>query len=140
MRVPVILHGISNLDQDVLESVATPTVNGLSRCVTDPGLLRNQITISPDFWSILQRLHQQEETAPLVYELLQTIVESSPPIVSADNYESTIGLANQFISDGSVGAFEERQMDAVSRRTKGVKQPKPRYVNSLFAPFPLDQD
>lgn len=128
MRVPVVLHGISNLDQDVLESVAIPTVKGLSRCVTDPGLLRNQITVSPDFWSILQRLHQHEETAPLVYELLQTIVESSPPIVSADNYESTIGLANHFISDGSVGAYEERQRDAVSRRTKGVKQPKPRYV------------
>ena len=136
MRVPVILHGISNLDQDVLESVAIPTVKGLSRCVTDPGLLRNQITISPDFWSILQRLHQHEETAPLVYELLQTIVESSPPIVSADNYESTIGLANHFISDGSVGAFEERQRDAVSRRTKGVKQPKPRYVTPSFPPFP----
>ncbi|ODM17972.1 hypothetical protein SI65_06760 [Aspergillus cristatus] len=124
MRVPVILHGISSFDQDILESVAIPIVKALSQCVTDPGLLRNQITVSPDFWSILQRLHQHAEAAPLVYELLQTIIESAPPIVSADNYESAVTLANEFISAGSVGAFEERQRDAVSRRTKGVKQPK----------------
>lgn len=132
MRVPVILHGISSFDQDILESVAIPIVNALSQCVTDPGLLRNQITVSPDFWSILQRLHQHAESAPLVYELLQTIVDSTPPIVSADNYESAVGLANEFISAGNVGAFEERQRDALSRRNKGVKQPKQRYTLSFF--------
>lgn len=136
MRVPVILHGISGFDQDILESVAIPTVNGLSRCVTDPGLLRNQITVSPDFWSILQRLHQHTEAALLVFELLQMIVESTPPIVSADNYESTVALANEFITAGSVGALEERKRDAVSRRTKGVKAPKPRYYSFLRDVWP----
>lgn len=132
MRVPVILHGISSFDQDILESVAVPIVNALSQCVTDAGLLRNQITVSPDFWSVLQRLHQHAEAAPLVYELLQTIIESTPPTVSADNYESAVNLANEFISAGSVGAFEERQRDAVSRRAKGVKQPKQRYAFIFF--------
>ncbi|KAL2800397.1 hypothetical protein BJX66DRAFT_331975 [Aspergillus keveii] len=125
MRVPVILHNISSFDQDTLESVAVPTVKGLSRCVFDGSLLRNEITVSPDFWSILQRLHQHKEAAPLVFSLLKTVVDSIPPIVTADNYESAVGLANDFISAGSVGYIEERQRDAVARRSKGHKQPKP---------------
>lgn len=133
MRVPVVLHEISSFDEDVLDKVSIPTVKALARCVTDPSLLKNQITASPDFWSILQRLHQHPEAAPLVFELLQTIVESTPPIVSADNYESTIALANDFIKAGSVGALEERHRDAVSKRPKGVKQSKPRYVSQNMA-------
>jgi brefeldin A-resistance guanine nucleotide exchange factor 1 len=128
MRVPVILHGISSFEQDILERVAVPTIKGLARCISDPGLLRNELTVSPDFWSILQRLHQHTESAPLVFEVLRTIIESVPPIVTADNYESAVGLANDFISAGSVGYIEERQRDAASRRSKGVKPSKPRFV------------
>ncbi|KAL5341571.1 hypothetical protein BJX70DRAFT_40933 [Aspergillus crustosus] len=124
MRVPVILHGISSFDQDTLESVAVPTVKGLSRCVVGGGPLRNEITVSPDFWSILQRLHQHKEAAPLVFGLLKTVVNSSPPIITADNYESAVSLANDFISAGSVGYIEERQRDQLARRSKGVKQTK----------------
>ncbi|KAL4890207.1 hypothetical protein BDV59DRAFT_185042 [Aspergillus ambiguus] len=124
MRVPVVLHGISGFDQDILESVAVPVVTGLTRCVSSQGLLRNEMTISPDFWSILQRLHQHKEASPLVFSLLQTVVGTSPPIVTADNYESTVSLANDFISAASVGYIEERQRDAQSRRSKGVKPPK----------------
>lgn len=130
MRVPVILHSISGFDQDILESVALPTIKGLSRCIRETTLLRNELTISPDFWSILQRLHQHGEAGPLVFELLQTIGESTPQIVTADNYESAIGLANDFVTAGSVGSIEERQRDVMARRSKGVKPPKPRYVHS----------
>jgi brefeldin A-resistance guanine nucleotide exchange factor 1 len=125
MRVPVVLHAISGYDQDMLEMVAVPIVKGLARCVTHTGRLRNEITISPDFWSILQRLHQHEEAAPMVFELLQSIVESMPDIVTADNYESAVNLANDFVSAGHVGSINERQRDVQARRTKGVKQQKP---------------
>lgn len=128
MRVPVVLHGISGFDQDILESVAIPTVKGLSRCISHGGLLRNEITVSPDFWSILQRLHQHKEAGPLVFDLLQHVIDLSPPIISADNYESAVALANDFVSAGSIGSVEERQKDIVSRRSKGVKQPKSRFV------------
>lgn len=69
----------------------------------------------------------------MVFELLQSIVESMPDIVTADNYESTVNLANDFVSAGHVGSINERQRDAQARRTKGVKQPKPTY-DSLFLP------
>lgn len=127
LRVPVVLHAISGYDQDILETVAVPTVKGLSRCIAHPGRLRNEITISPDFWSILQRLHHHDEAAPMVFELLQSIIESMPDIVTADNYESTVNLANDFVSAGHVGSINERQRDAQARRTKGVKQSKPTY-------------
>ncbi|KAJ5587336.1 uncharacterized protein N7459_003101 [Penicillium hispanicum] len=124
MRVPVVLHAISGYDQDILDTVAVPTVKGLSRCLAHTGRLRNELTISPDFWSILQRLHQHEEAAPLVFELLRSIVESMPDIVTADNYEAAVTLANDFVSAGHVGSIDERQRDSNARRTKGVKQPK----------------
>lgn len=125
MRVPVVLHAISGYDQDILEMVAVPVVKGLARCVSYTRRLGNEITISPDFWSILQRLHQHEEAAPMVFELLQTIGESTPDIVTPDNYESAVNLANDFVSAGHVGSIHERQRDVQARRSKGVKQPKP---------------
>lgn len=131
MRVPVVLHAISGYDQDILDTVAVPTVKGLSRCLTHTGRLRNELTISPDFWSILQRLHQHEEAAPLVFELLQSIVESMSDIVTADNYEAAVTLANDFVSAGHVGSIDERQRDHLSRRTKGIKQPKSTYGGIL---------
>ncbi|KAE8146240.1 hypothetical protein BDV25DRAFT_54439 [Aspergillus avenaceus] len=133
MRVPVILHSISGFDQDVLESVAGPVVNGLSRCISAPGALRNEITVSPDFWSILQRLHQYKEAAPLVFDLLQGIVDSTPPIITADNYESAVSLANDFVSAGSVGYIDERQKDAHSRRSKAVKPSKSSSENEVVS-------
>ncbi|KAJ5558509.1 hypothetical protein N7535_008723 [Penicillium sp. DV-2018c] len=124
MRVPVVLHAISGFDQDILETVATPTVKGLSRCIAHTGRLRNEITISPDFWSILQRLHQHEAVASLVFDLLQNIVGSMPDIITADNYEFVVSLANDFVSAGRVGSIEERHRDVQARRNKGIKQAK----------------
>ncbi|KAJ5327287.1 uncharacterized protein N7506_010389 [Penicillium brevicompactum] len=125
MRVPVVLHAISGFDQDILETVATATVKGLSRCIAHTGRLRNEITISPDFWSILQRLHQYEAVAPLVFELLRSIVQLMPDIITADNYEFVVSLANDFVTAGRVGSIEERHRDAQARRNKNIKQSKP---------------
>lgn len=132
MRIPVVLHGISSLDQDILESSATALLSGLSRCINSSGALRNEIIVSPDLWSILQRLHQHEESAQLVFDLLQSIVDSKPPVISADNYESAVSLANDFATAGSVGSVEERKRDALARRQRGAKQEKVRYVCVTF--------
>lgn len=128
MRVPVVLHAISGFDQDILETVATATVKGLARCIAHTGRLRNEVTISPDFWSILQRLHQHEAVAPLVFDLLQSIVKSMPDIITADNYEFVVNLANDFVSAARVGSIGERHRDAQARRNRNIKQSKPRYA------------
>ncbi|KAK2792707.1 GDP/GTP exchange factor for ARF [Onygenales sp. PD_12] len=124
MRAPVVLHSISTFDQDTLENSAIPIIKGLSHCITSAGPLRSEITKSPDFWSILQRLHQHQEGAPMVFDLLQNIVHSSPPVISADNYEAGVNLANDFASAGSVAAKPDLRREHSGRRSKPVKQPK----------------
>uniref|UniRef100_A0A093VLR4 SEC7 domain-containing protein n=1 Tax=Talaromyces marneffei PM1 TaxID=1077442 RepID=A0A093VLR4_TALMA len=125
IRVPVILHAISSFDQDILEMSAAPVLSSLSRCIAESEPLRREIVISPDFWSILQRLRPQTTSASIVFEILKGIVESSPPAISADNYESAVALANEFASAGSIGATKERRRDANARRSRGGKLEKP---------------
>lgn len=130
MRTPVVLHSISSFDQDILESSAVPVLEGLSRCMKDAGALRSEIIVSPDFWSIVQRLHNHLESAPLVFELLQGMSGSVPPAITADNYEAAVSLANDFASAASVASIEERRRDAMIRKQKGVKAEKITYVCS----------
>ena len=59
-----------------------------------------------------------------MFVLLQQIAAAQPTVVNADNYESTIELANAFAAAGSVGAVEERQRDLSTRRGKPTKPPK----------------
>jgi golgi-specific brefeldin A-resistance guanine nucleotide exchange factor 1 len=127
MRIPVVLHGISSFGQDILENSALPVLGGLSRCINSAGSLRNEIIISPDFWSILQRLHLHDQSAPMVFQLLQSIIDSAPPTITADNYESAISLANDFANAGSVGSIEERRRDSMVRRPRAGKQERTRY-------------
>ena len=122
MRAPVVLHSISSFDQDTLENSAIPIVKGLLRCINSTGPLRSEITKSPDFWSILQRLHRHQEGAGMVFDLLQNMVAFTPPVITADNYESGVSLANDFASAGSVGVVQEPKRD--SRRSKVARQPK----------------
>ncbi|KAH8705103.1 putative guanine nucleotide exchange factor [Talaromyces proteolyticus] len=125
MRVPVVLHAISSFDQDILENSATSVLKSLSRCLAHSDLLRSEIIVSPDFWSILQRLLQDGASAPMIFEILRRIVETIPPAISADNYEAAVGLANEFSSAAKVGAVEERKRDASARRSRGNKSEKP---------------
>lgn len=128
MRAPVILHAISSFDQDILENSAIPVLNSLSRCIAETEHLRREIIVSPDFWSILQRLRPHDASAPLIFDILQGIVETVPPAISSDNYEAAVALANDFASAGSIGAAEERRRDGSTRRPRGAKAEKPVYV------------
>lgn len=128
MRAPVILHAISSFDQDILEISAIPVLNSLSRCIAESEHLRREIIVSPDFWSILQRLRPHDSSAPLIFDMLQEIVETVPPAISSDNYEAAVLLANDFASAGSIGASDERKRDSSTRRSRGVKPEKPMYV------------
>lgn len=134
MRVPVILHTISSFDQDILETSAMPVLSSLLRCIAESEPLRREIIISPDFWSILQRLRPQDASAPVIFDILKGIVESTPPAISSDNYEAAVALANDFASAGSIGAAEERRRDGNTRRSRGAKAEKGMYVLSAIHP------
>jgi len=130
MRTPVVLHSISSFDQNILVVSAKPVLAGLSKCINSTGSLRSEIVVSPDFWSIVQRLHNHADSAPLVFELLQGMSGSTPSAVTADNYEAAVSLANDFASAASVGSIDERKRDVQARKQKGVKPEKITYVCS----------
>lgn len=132
MRTPVVLHAISSFDDATLNRTATPVIAGLSESMAaDP--LRNEIANSPDFWSILQRLHRHPDQAEKVFEILQTTIEAEQHIIGADNYESAISLANDFATAAQLGMGQDEKGDAGPRRTRPPpKQAKQPYVQPPF--------
>lgn len=125
MRAPVVLHAISSFDDATLEYTAPAIINGLTKCIAGAESLRKEITNSPDFWSIMHRMHEHKDEAERVFVLLQAIATSKPTAVTADNYESAIGLANDFAAAGSVGSIQEQRRDMVARRGGGKAQKQP---------------
>lgn len=123
MRPPVILHSMSSFDQDILERAAAPIITGLSRMASVTPLWK-EITTSPDFWSILQRLHQHQDGSAMIFELLENVVESDSPVIIADNYEAAVNLANDFANAGSIVAMHELQREGSVRKGKPAKKAK----------------
>ncbi|KAI5305097.1 MFS sugar transporter [Ascosphaera pollenicola] len=124
IRTPVILHAISSFDQDIIDNAAIPVMKGLDRCLTGAIPLRNEVTSSPDFWSILQRYHCHPEAAPLVLDILNRLVAAAPPVITADNYESAVALANAFANAGSLPTIAERKRETVNHRDTRQRKPK----------------
>jgi len=125
MRAPVVLHAISSFDDTILEQTAPTITRGLMNCIAEPGPLRNELTNSPDFWSILHRLHQHKSEADRVFEMLQHVANSKATTVTADNYESAIALADDFSTAGSIGSIQEQRRDFAAKRGQKAKPAKP---------------
>jgi len=127
LRVPVVLHTISSFKKEVLEKSATLVLQGLNKCIKEPEPLRNEIMASPDFWVILRNLTADVQAAPKVFEILEGVVTGSPSTITADNYESSVALLNEFATAGSIGAHSEQHQERRSRRGQqpASKQTKP---------------
>lgn len=101
-----------------------PVLKGLTLCIREPTDLRKQITKTPDFWSILNRLRQVPEAAGRAFDLVMMIVGVQPPAVTADNYGSIVSLLHEFAMAGSIGAAIEQKRDKIARRKdKPVEKP-----------------
>jgi golgi-specific brefeldin A-resistance guanine nucleotide exchange factor 1 len=129
MRAPVVLHAISSFDDRVLDQTAPTIVQGLTAAISaSSSPLRNEITKSPDFWSTLQRLHQHKTEAENVANIL-ALLATSPGMpeqaLTADNFESAIGLANDFASAGSIGSIQEKRRDFAAKQGRKAKDAKP---------------
>ncbi|KAG9245808.1 hypothetical protein BJ878DRAFT_333626 [Calycina marina] len=126
LRVPVVLHTISNFKKDMFEKSAPLVLQGLTRCIRGEEPLRNEIMTSPDFWVIMRALAANPKTAPTVFEILEGIVNAdSPPTIMADNYEQAVNSLNDFASAGSVGAIVIPKPErGDSRRGPPIRQEK----------------
>lgn len=116
VQAHVILHTIAGYDQATFEQAAMPVLKGLTMCIREPTDLRKQITKTPDFWSILNRLRQVPEAAGRAFDLVATIIRAQPPAVTADNYGSIVSLLHDFAMAGSIGAAIEQKRDKIARR------------------------
>lgn len=119
------LHTLSSFDQSTLEKSAIPILKGLALCIKIPSPLRNEITNTPDFWSMIQSVHGTSEAAASVFDLLENIVTTRPPAITADNYEAAVSLLNSFAVAGSVGAADEQKLEKHGRKIKTARQTKP---------------
>lgn len=130
MRAPVILHTIAGYEQSILEKISVPILNGLALCIQDPSPLRNEVTNTPDFWSIIRSLHALPEASGKAFDLVARMVGGQQAAVTADNYKDTVSLLNSFAAAGSVGVVVEQNRDKNSRRKeKPTKPSKPRYLS-----------
>ena len=73
----------------------------------------------------MHRLHQHKDEAETVFKILHFIAITQPAAVTADNYEATIDLANDFASAASVGFLQEQRKDAARRAGRAPKQAVP---------------
>ena len=125
----MVLHTISSFKKGQLEKAAPLILDGVNKCMREPGPLRNEIITSPDFWVILRSLSTNPQVAPAVFSILEGVaVGSSPPAIMADNYESAVSLLNDFASMGSVGSAKEQMQDKRARRGAQTKPVKPQSV------------
>lgn len=123
MRTPVVLHAISSFDDAVIDRTAAVVIAGLLKILSSPSSLKNEVANSPDFWSILQRVHGHREQAQSTFDILEKTVGADPPIIAADNYESAVTLANDFATaSGKAAVGREQPRDAASRRNKPQKK------------------
>ncbi|KZF23276.1 Sec7-domain-containing protein [Xylona heveae TC161] len=131
VRTPVILHSISSLGGDNLEQSALPILKGIKQCLQGPPALRNEMSNSPDFWSILHMLHSIQDAAAGVFDIIEEVTVGEPSAITADNYESAVSLLNDFANAASVGAALEQRRDREPRQAKNAKQGKPKPIPAV---------
>lgn len=123
----MILHTISGYDQSTLEKAATPILQGLALCIKDSSPLRNEVTNTKDFWSILRSLHTLPGVAGNTFHMVESVINAKPAVVTADNYEDAVKLLNGYATAASVGAVTEQKRDRkVQRREKSPVEPAKR--------------
>ncbi|KAF1943055.1 Sec7-domain-containing protein [Clathrospora elynae] len=125
IRAPVLLHTFSSFTDGLLQECSQPILKGLTDCCKGPNALRSELTGSPDFWTILNRLAAVPDAAGDVFQLVEDLTTSTQPGITADNYEAAIALLNEFATKAQVGAREEQLHDQAARRGKGQKPKKP---------------
>jgi brefeldin A-resistance guanine nucleotide exchange factor 1 len=101
---------------------------GISECLNSSSGLRKEMATSPDFWEILRHLHMLPDVAPHVFSILEELNNSPQNAITADNYENTIRLLDDFATAGSIGSADEQRRDqAIRSGGKQAKLPKPKH-------------
>lgn len=123
VRIPVVLHTISKFEDEHLRFSSDCIVKGLVLCLNGPTGLRNEMVNAPDFWFVLQALHEHSDTAQHVFDIVNEIVAGSTSSLTADNYEPVASLLNEFATLAGVTAKNDRRREQEAARNR---QPRPK--------------
>lgn len=135
MRAPVVLHAISSFNDATLDQTAAVVISSLATAICEPGPLRADVTASPDFWSILQRLHQHKSEADNVLGMLERLAEDSSVTrgdsqtftgITPSSYGHAMALASSFAMAASApGSIIEQRRDLARSRGQKPRPPRP---------------
>ncbi|KAF2148914.1 Sec7-domain-containing protein [Myriangium duriaei CBS 260.36] len=125
LRAPVVLHHISSLKQDVLKQSAQHVLKGIFECINGPRGLRNEVTASPDFWTLLHNLRAFPDGAPLAFRTIDDIIGGSSPAITADNFEPAVALLNAFANAGAEMVMKEQKQGQQQPSRRGRQQQIP---------------
>lgn len=138
MRAPVVLHAISSFNDVTLDQTAAVVMKCLTLAISEPGPLRVDVTASPDFWSLLQRLHQHKTEADSVLGVLERLAEDSTPTrsdsqtfrgVTPSSYSPAVALASSFaLAAYAPGSIIEQRRDLARSRGQKPRPPRPEDV------------
>ncbi|KAF2226745.1 hypothetical protein BDZ85DRAFT_293638 [Elsinoe ampelina] len=123
LRAPVVLHQIASLKQDTLKQSAQHVLKGLFECISTPSPLRNEITSSPDFWSLLHNLREFPDGAPLAFRMIDDIISSSSQAVTSDNFEPAVSVLNAFANAGAEITLKEAKAAQPPPSRRGRQPP-----------------
>ncbi|PTB80831.1 guanine nucleotide exchange factor [Trichoderma longibrachiatum ATCC 18648] len=116
VNVPIFLHTISSLPQDLLLKTADIILSGLSLCTREPGPLRSEMMTSPDFWVILRVVSGDANAAAQIFDILERSTTGTPPAIMADNYEAVISLLSHFASAADPLATRDPKSPEAARK------------------------
>lgn len=126
LRTPVVLHIIATLERSALEKSAGSIVKGIMKCVKGPTSLKNEMVISPDFWTLLRILLHINEASQEVFDITEVVTTDTPSNIRSDNYVAVVALLNDFASQGSVGSIYEQKQDRLHKKGGKVEKLKDR--------------
>lgn len=125
LRVPVLLHTFWSFEPELLSQCSLPLLNGMADALEQSAGLRSEMSTSPDFWAILRALHSQPKAASLVFRILEDLTGNNQAGVTADNFEATIALLNDFATAGSVVQMDDPRRNQARGSTRGKPNEKP---------------
>ena len=137
LRAPVVLHHIASLKPDVLKQSAQHVLKGVFECINGPRGLRNEMTASPDFWTLLHSLREFPDGAPLAFRTIEDIISGPSPAITADNFEPAVALLNAFANAGAEMVMKEQKQGQQPNR-RGRQQPMPPPSPALEKPARSD--
>ena len=105
-----------------MKSSAVLIAKGFIVCIRDGGPLKSEIISTLDFWSILDKLRSIPDSQNIIFSLIEGLVGAKSSAITADNYESAIGLLDKFATSQQLSVVQQQPTKGQNRGPKHSKK------------------